>query len=107
MDTLHSGEYVGDAINEAEERHNRRAMQLSFASNMCGHMRTSLQILQHPRSAFSFWEAHATPRNPFLSVLVPFLGKKSCAERPWQQMSMLAAARFERRGLSGEVICLI
>lgn len=35
VDTLHSGEYVGDAVNEAEERHNRRAMQLSFASNMC------------------------------------------------------------------------
>jgi hypothetical protein len=40
VDTLHSGEYVGDAVNEAEERHNRRAMQLSFASNMCGCMST-------------------------------------------------------------------
>ncbi len=35
VDTLHSGEYCGDAIDEAEERFNRRAMQLSFLSNMC------------------------------------------------------------------------
>ncbi|KAK9917760.1 hypothetical protein WJX75_007903 [Coccomyxa subellipsoidea] len=33
-DTLHSGEYDGDAIDEAEERRNRRAMSLSFASNI-------------------------------------------------------------------------
>lgn len=33
-DTLHSGEYDGDAIDEADERRNRRAMSLSFASNM-------------------------------------------------------------------------
>ena len=36
VDLLHSGEYDGDAIDEADERRNRRAMTLSFASNMCG-----------------------------------------------------------------------
>ena len=34
VDTLHSGEYDGDAVDEANELRNRRAMALSFASNM-------------------------------------------------------------------------
>ena len=45
VDTLHSGEYNGDAIDEADERHNRRAMQLSFASNMCAQASTCLAPL--------------------------------------------------------------
>ena len=40
VDTLHSGEYCGDAVDEAEERFNRRAMQLSFLSNMCALLST-------------------------------------------------------------------
>ena len=34
MDTLHSGEYIGDEVDEAEERRARRAVALSFLSNM-------------------------------------------------------------------------
>ena len=34
VDTLHSGEYMGDEVDEAEERRARRAVALSFLSNM-------------------------------------------------------------------------
>ena len=34
VDTLHSGEYIGDEVDEAEERRARRAVALSFLSNM-------------------------------------------------------------------------
>lgn len=37
VDTLHSGEYIGDEIDEAEERRARRAVALSFLSNMYVH----------------------------------------------------------------------
>ena len=34
VDTLHSGEYIGDEVDEADERRARRAVALSFLSNM-------------------------------------------------------------------------
>ncbi|CAL5223676.1 g6226 [Coccomyxa viridis] len=34
VDTLHSGEYIGDEVDEAEERRARRAVALSFLSNI-------------------------------------------------------------------------
>ncbi len=42
VDTLHSGEYIGDEVDEAEERRARRAVALSFLSNMY-----ALIILEH------------------------------------------------------------
>ncbi|CAK0740588.1 hypothetical protein CVIRNUC_001261 [Coccomyxa viridis] len=34
VDTLHSGEYIGDEVDEADERRARRAVALSFLSNI-------------------------------------------------------------------------